>query len=81
VAASQHRGKVVLESRYTVTNCYSSGIEFNRETGVKPWQIWTWLERRRQQQNVTVKAPRDYLTEREVEKLMDAGSGEPLGTS
>jgi hypothetical protein len=30
--------------------------------------------------NVTVKAPRDYLTEREVEKLMDVAR-EPLGAS
>jgi integrase len=74
VAASQYRGKVALESRYTVTNCYSSGMIC--DSSVRNWRDTVanldLTGAAPTAANVTVKAPRDYLTEREVEKLMDA---------
>jgi hypothetical protein len=80
VAASQHRGKVALESRYTVTNCYSSAMIC--DSSVRNWRDTVAnLDLAREAPtatNVTVKAPRDYLTEREVEKLMDA-AGRTVG--
>src|SRR6185312_2666625 len=36
VAASQHRGKVALESRYTVTNCSGSGMIC--DSSVRNWR-------------------------------------------
>src|SRR5262249_5002665 len=67
-------GEVALESRYTVTNCYSSAMIC--DSSVRNWRDTVAnLDLARAAPtatNVTVKAPRDYLTEREVEKLMDA---------
>jgi hypothetical protein len=63
VAASQHRGKVALESRYTVTNCYGSGMIC--DSSVRNWSDTVAnLDLARAAPtaaNVTVKAPRDYL--------------------
>src|SRR5262249_15546661 len=74
VAASQHRGNVALESRYTVTNRYSSAMIC--DSSVRNWRDTVAnLDLAREAPtaaNVTVKAPRAYLTEREVEVFVDA---------